>query len=668
MKNYLFSILTFFLALGILISEKLNTGTNLRIYLLAVFFALFISYLMPYHKLKLFAKCSQIIIIGILIHQVNNDKLLTENNAFGELKIHHLHVKEIYKPSVKYQKYKVKNNVDGTIGLLHIPIKDSVNFYPNDTLIISGKKYELQSTKNPYQFDYSLWLKRKNIDYTIYSDQILSHQSAPFTWKRWSVESKEILREKLKKLGYTTEARSIISSMLLGDRSEISQELNESYILTGVVHILSISGLHVVMIYIIIQFILKPTRRIKNGKNFSIILSLLIIWLFAFYVDMQPPVFRSALMISIYYISELLKRTKNIYHTISLSAFVILLFQPNSLFDVGFQLSFAAVFFIVWLNPIYRIIYSPKQKLVQYFYDLSGTSVSAQLGTIPFATYYFNQFSGLFLFGNLFLVPASFLMIIGAIIAILLSILNLEFPLYTNLFNWFINLCNTYIKWLSNFDGLVLKQVYISTLSALLIFIILICLRPLILKHSKIALLIILGCFLGLTISRFIDLSTIRKSNEIIVFNQFKSSLIGIRNGQKLTIIHSENLDSTQTKNYSIRPFEIHNRIKNTTYISIDSTYYSDDIYKTKNILIVGNHRLFIGENLTYIPNNIDYILIRNSSFNPNDINNLSQIKRVIADASNYPHYISELEKLLKNHSDSILWITSKQGYYPIRF
>jgi ComEC/Rec2-related protein len=144
-----------------------------------------------------------------------------------------------------------------------------------------------------------------------------------------TLKSKEKIRDKLEEAGYRLETRSIISSMLLGDRSEITEELNNSYIATGVVHILSISGLHVVMIFVILQFVLRPIQRIKNGKRLQIILALMIIWVFAFYVEMQPPVFRSALMISIYYISELLKRPKNIYHTISLSAFIILLFQPN---------------------------------------------------------------------------------------------------------------------------------------------------------------------------------------------------------------------------------------------------------------------------------------------------------------------------------------------------
>lgn len=667
MKKYLFSYLVICFGFGISISEFLNPGANLRIYFIILFFCLFVSQLIQNSFIKTLGICFQFIIIGILINNINKTSDSNIYKIIETPKVYHLVLNNKYKSTAKYDKFKATNLTNNHTGLVHIPI-DSIDYYPKDTLIIYGKNYPLSTTKNPYQFDYSAYLKRQNIDHTIYVEHVLKHKSNHNHWKKFSVKSKDIIREKMKNFGYTTETRSIISSMLLGDRSEISQELNDSYVATGVVHILSISGLHVVMIYIILQYILRPILWLKNGKRLRIILSLIIIWIFAFYVDMQPPVFRSALMISIYYISELLKRPKNIYHTISLSAFIILIFQPQYLFDVGFQLSFSAVFFIVWLNPIYKKIYQPKHKLGKYFYDLSTTSISAQLGTMPFATLYFNQFSWLFLLGNMVLIPASFLMIIGAIIALILIGLNINFPLYTTLFNFFIETCNAYIKWLSNFDFLVLKQIYISTFTALLILIILHQIRPLILKHSKTSLYIILTSILLIQIHRYMDLNKIRSSKEIVIFNQFKESLISIRNGQNLKIFSSENLDSSLTKQYTIRPFQVRNRIIKTEYFHLDSAISHPEFYKSKSVLVVENMTFFIGNNLNKIPEKTDYILARNSSFKPEDLVNLGQIKRVIADGSNYPSYVSELDSILKLESDSILWNTSERGYFQIRF
>lgn len=408
MKNQLFLYLTISLGIGILVSDYLILDANLRIYLILIFFSLFINLLINNQQLKSLILCLQFTLIGLLLGY--NAKSLNQNTIQvpAKNKVETLKILENYTATEKYQKFKVYNLTSQQIGLLHLPISEKA-IYPSDTIIIYGNSYPLNSTLNPYQFDYKGFLNRKNITYSIYAKSILKVLNNHNHWKKWIIKSKENIRIRLQEDGYTQETRSIISSMLLGDRTEITDEINKSYIATGVIHILSISGLHVVMIYVILQFVLQPLLLIKNGRNIRIVLSLIAIWLFAFYVELQPPVFRSALMISIYYISELLKRPKNIYHTLSLSAFIILIFQPKYLFDVGFQLSFSAIFFIVWLNPIYKKLYQPKHKITRYFYDLSSTSISAQLGTMPFTTLYFNQFSALFLLGNIILIPASFL-------------------------------------------------------------------------------------------------------------------------------------------------------------------------------------------------------------------------------------------------------------------
>jgi len=667
MKNHFFTFLVICLALGILLSESVNPAPKLRIYFIITFFGLFFSLLIRNKIIQTTSIGLQIFLLGILVHSTNNNQLQTNFSPDKTPKIYHVKIEEIYKPSAKYLKFKVKNLSTHEISMSYFP-KNFDTIYPMDTLVVLGKLSPLFKPLNPNQFDYSNYLKLQNITSSLYVSDILIHNSNHFSWNKITAKSKKNIREKMKNFGYSTETRSIVSSMLLGDRTEISSELNESYIATGVVHILSISGLHVVMIYIILQFVLRPLLTLKNGHKIRIIIALIIIWIFAFYVDMQPPVFRSALMISIYYISELLKRPKNIYHTISLSAFIILIIQPNYLFDVGFQLSFSAVFFIVWLHPIFKKMFQPKHQIPRYIYELSTTSISAQLGTMPFATYYFNQFSGLFLLGNLVLIPASFLMIIGSLIALLLIILDLDFQLYVTLFNFFIETCNAYIKWLSSFEGLIFKQVYISPLVAFCLLIALYFLRPLVLKKSRIALV---GCVVSIfiiQINRFFDVKRIRNSHEIIIFHQYKQSLIGVRNGQDLKIFSSENLDSSLTKLYTIRPYQLRNRIRNTDYFSLDSVVNHPEFYKSKSVLVVENHRIFIGQNLTEIPEEIDYILVRNSNFKPNHFNNLDQIKRVIADGSNYPSYVSELDSLLKIESDSIFWKTSEKGFFQIKF
>ncbi|TGN26791.1 MULTISPECIES: ComEC/Rec2 family competence protein [Empedobacter] len=654
MKKYLFFFLTICFSIGIIISELLIPATNLRIIFFLLIILLFISLLKSNNHQNSIPFLITSIILGYYIHQNYNQHKNIDLDSTS--KIHLLKVAYSSNSTEKYTNYVAKDIQTNEQILLHIK-PNQQPLYPNDEIIIFGEKKEIQEPLNPYQFDYKRFLNRKRIYSQVFADDIISIYKEGKGFQNWVSKSKVKIREKLTEQGYSLESRAIISSMLLGDRTELSQELNQSYIATGVVHILSISGLHVMMIYMILQFVLQPLLKLKNGRKIRIIISLIFIWVFAFYVELEPPVFRSALMITIYYISELLNRPKNIFHTLSLSAFIILVFQPNYLFDVGFQLSFSAVFFIVWLNPIFEHYWKVKNSFLKKIKIMIETSLSAQLGTLPISVLYFNQFSGLFLFGNLVLIPASFLMICGGIISILLIIFDLNIPIYTWIFNHFIYYSNQYIYWLASFK-FIAKDVYISLFTAILIGVILYALKPLFLKKSKLALFVCLISLFLIQAERFYQVYQLNHSNELIVFNQYKNSIIGIRNQRSLSIFSENPLDE-KTYNFTIKPYKIHERIKDVCFYSYDSNFKHQHFIKHPNTIETKSFKLLLNEEGSALP---FYVLIHQSKLYP--FENNENLKRVIADASNYPSILTELE----TSSDSVLWKTSQQGYFLIKF
>ena len=654
MKKYLFFVLTICFSIGIIISELLIPATNLRIIFFLLIILLFISLLKNNNRQNIIPFLIICIFLGYYIHQNYNQHQKIDFTTTS--KVHLLKIIYNSSSTEKYTNYVVKDIETNDQILLHLKLKQHLLF-PSDEIIVHGQKTEIQQPLNPYQFDYNRFLNRKNIYSQIFTNDVISIHKEGKGFRNWAAKSKVKIRKKLTEQDYSLESRAIISSMLLGDRTELSQELNQSYIATGVVHILSISGLHVMMIYMILQFVLQPLLKLKNGRKIRIIISLIFIWIFAFYVELQPPVFRSALMISIYYISELLNRPKNIYHTLSLSAFVILIFQPNFLFDVGFQLSFSAVFFIVWLNPIFEHFWKVKNSFLKKIKIMIETSLSAQLGTLPISVLYFNQFSGLFLFGNLVLIPASFLMICGGIISIILIILDINIPAYTWIFNHFISYSNQYIYWLASFK-FVAKDIYISLLTAILIGIILYALKPLFLKKSKLAFIVCLISLFLIEAERFYQVYQLNHSNELIVFNQYKNSIIGIRNQRNLAILSENPLDE-KTYNFTIKPYKIHQRIKQIEFYSYDSSFKHQQFIKHQNSIETKSFKFLLNEDSITKP---FYILIHQSKLYRFEKNN--QLKRVIADASNYPSIVTELEET----SDSILWKTSQQGYFSIKF
>jgi competence protein ComEC len=161
-----------------------------------------------------------------------------------------------------------------------------------------------------------------------------------------------------------------------------------------------VSGLHIGLILLFVTFVLKPIPNNKKGSVLKLIITLSSLWLFGILAGLAPSVVRSVTMFSFVAIGQHLRRSVNIYHTLLVSILLILLVQPSFLFDVGFQLSYLALFFILWFQPLLSRLWKPKNKISNYFWDILSVSFAAQIGTIPLSLYYFHQFPGLFFITN----------------------------------------------------------------------------------------------------------------------------------------------------------------------------------------------------------------------------------------------------------------------------
>lgn len=667
MKKYVFTYLFIAFAFGNYCSEQLNTATNLRFYFFSILLLLIFSTLIKGLRYKNILFSTLFSLLGFIHHQQFNNHVSQLDVFNKKTKIYRLEIINSLKHSPKNSKYIAKETQTQERILLHIP-REAPTFNARDVLLISGRLQTPQTALNPYQFNYADYLKQQRVHYQIFASSFYIKVAEGKGWRNWASRSKEHLQQRLKNQGYSIETRGIISSMVLGDRSELTNEVYDTYKKTGIIHILAISGLHVMIIFGIVYFLLSPIRLFRHGRLLQLAMSLLILWLFTFYVEMVPSVFRATIMLTVYYIGDFIKRPRNVFHSLSLSGLILLLINPNFLFAPGFLLSFSAVFFIVWLNPLFNPNLKFKSKLIKAIYEIGSTSVAAQLGTMPVSIYYFNQVSGLFLAGNLIIIPSAFFMLSGALLSTVLAWLSVNINPWITLFNNFINLINTYIKWLSHFDGLIFKQLSISFLSSILLFFMVYLIRPIILNRSVIALFSFLGIFIIFRFNNHLEVRSKSTTSELIIFNVYKTSLIGIRNGQELTLFSSHPLDSIPNIPYTIEPYQIGNRIKKTDFYSLNDTLYTNSFIKTKSLLITPAFRLFIGENYPSHMNNITHLLARNSAMDTSLIENFPQKIRVIADASNYPLYNQRLDSLVQSYAINPVWITAKEGAFIVSF
>ena len=223
-------------------------------------------------------------------------------------------------------------------------------------------------------------------------------------------------------LGFNGDELAVLSALTIGDKTELSDSVRESYSVAGASHILALSGLHIGLLYTMIFFILKPIARRGNiGRCVRSVFLLVLLWTFAFFTGLSPSVVRSVSMFSILTMADMVGREPLSLNTLAVAAWLMLFCNPAWLFDVGFQLSFLAVASILLIQKsIYHLI-TVKSRIGKYVWGLMSVSIAAQIGTAPLVLFYFSRFSVHFLLTNLVVIPLITIILYAAVVMLLLT-------------------------------------------------------------------------------------------------------------------------------------------------------------------------------------------------------------------------------------------------------
>jgi competence protein ComEC len=292
---------------------------------------------------------------------------------------------------------------------------------------IVGNILKPRNERNPGEYDYEKYLNGKGI---VAIANIYKTDDVKFISKEVSVykntihQIRKMLDEQITSLHNKTTA-GLLRGLLLADRGSIDYAIKNEFVNSGVVHVLSVSGLHVG--YIVLIF-LVVFNRFNIFTRYTLTLIGLLFYLIITGAD--APVFRSTVMAVALLAAPAMGREYNSLNALSLSAFVILLINPNELFNPSFQLSFSAILSLILIYPPMKRAVDNMQikiKWLNWFLIFCVTSLSAQIGTLPFTLTYFHRLSVSALLANLVVIPVS-----GAIVA--LGIFTL---FVSTLFSWF---------------------------------------------------------------------------------------------------------------------------------------------------------------------------------------------------------------------------------------
>lgn len=328
-------------------------------------------------------------------------------------------------------------------------------------------------------FDYRLWLIRHG--YTA------STVIYPGSWHRATVDLKPLsyvervkiaaleLRKKLlmqyKAMGLEDEEYAVIAAMALGERSYLTENMKEAYSVSGVSHVLALSGMHLGIIYALLTLLLSVFR-----KSFYCQLAVIVaIWTYVFIAGMPVSLMRSAIMLTIYSFIGMFNRDRMSLNALAVASMAILINNPMTVYDVGFQMSFIAVFFILILyNPLYKTMsrHLPDVCILRWLCKLCSVSIAAQTGVAPLVAYYFGRFSCLFLLTNIMVVPIVTVIIYSSILMLPLSFVPfLHMPMHDFLVKT-VSLLNSGIYRIASLSGADIDGINIGLFQLIMIYVV----------------------------------------------------------------------------------------------------------------------------------------------------------------------------------------------------
>lgn len=526
-------------AIGIFTGDLLYFQQTYNLYIVAATFLLCLTLLCSsnfifkrYHFRWLFGMCLYIGILsgGILLSHYNLEKTYTTfptNYSIYQIKVSST-------PQIKKRSIQIKAKILSLIqNHKNQPIKATVFLYfPKENSIINCKRGDIylistritfpQDYGNPDSFDYSKYLHRNNISgvgYVYRNHWKFIKHSAASSFTDYALNCREHILSLYRSFKWDKDVFSIVSALTVGYKEELTPDIKELYSIAGASHVLALSGLHIGFLYVLLLFFMKPLGKNKHLNILRSVIIILLLWAFAFFTGLSPSVIRSVIMFSLFSIAKCLERENFSINTLSAAAFFMLLYSPEWLFDIGFQLSFCAVASLLLFNPYIDSLIRPHTWIGKKSWQLTSVSISAQLGTAPLVAYYFYRFSVYFILSGLVVIPfASIIMYVSVFLLICTPIPSIQI-LIASLLQKIVQLLNILLNCIielpySSIDGIFLHSFEIVLIYATLIFFIFF------LKSNKAKRMIYtLCCMIALITIHFYYLTESKSSNYIQFYN-----------------------------------------------------------------------------------------------------------------------------------------------------
>ncbi len=350
-------------------------------------------------------------------------------------------------------------------GLLYICCQDPDGGSPpepGEIWVFGGKLYPIRNSGNPGDPDYEAIMHRKNCWYRLYSHACFRSEEAagfPLSWRRRALQ----LREKLSSPWEgDRESVMLLRAVCLGDRSGLSQELEDNFAHAGGMHLLAVSGLHIGLIWWVLRRALFWMTLLARGEVWRGCTILAILWGYASITGFSSPVCRTVTMFSFFTLGQMIDRRSHPVNAILVSAVLLLMISPQRLAEAGFQLSFSAILGIAVLFPVLRGFLHPGNLIWKWIWEASCVSLSAQLSTAPLVIHYFHQIPVFSILTSLWAIPLLSLLITLFVASAPVVLAGLPAEMFHHVMVWLAGLMNRGMELVSRLPGAVASELHLD--------------------------------------------------------------------------------------------------------------------------------------------------------------------------------------------------------------
>jgi len=490
--------------------------------------------------------------------------------------------------------------------LIAMPVQELLVYLTADSLpgeievgerwLIRGRLNRIRNRGNPGEFDYAAYMAARETYYKMFikpGDLTRLGNPGHRKWVFWPQRAASRIS---KDWDGETGSDALLRAICLGDKSFLSGETRQEFADSGAMHLLAVSGLHIGMIWWILNMIIRLPMNFRVGRILKALMVLSILWFYASITGFSSSVTRSVSMFTIVTLTGALSRSANIYNTILLSMLILLIIQPDRIGDAGFQLSYAAVLGIVSIYPLLRKMLRIRNKIAVRITELMLVSISAQVATLPLALFYFGQFPVWFILTNLVSIPLVSLLMACFVISSPFLLSGWQAGIINDILRFIAGLLETVIDWISGLPGAVILVGKLPEMLAICLYL-LIFFIVLLGMYRRVTWLITVLVSASIAVAAGTPRGGKRDANQMIIYNFYNASVIRFQKGYHTVDFTSEPLDSLDQYTRKYLAIEAHGFAGRSTRDVVNLDKLRTDTMEVPGVIRIDQELWLIGMN-----------------------------------------------------------------------